>query len=100
MFGYEKFNFRVDQDIFKGSQRSILDELVLLLYFKSRSLLDNVILLKFVMLNVLDIDECISNHCDKNSECIDSINSYTCKCTEGFTGNGSKCTGTNITYNA
>ena len=52
------------------------------------------------MLNVLDIDECISNHCDKNAECIDAIHSYTCECKEGFTGNGSMCTGNNITYNA
>ena len=32
------------------------------------------------MLNVLEIDECISNTCKKNATCIDTINSYTCEC--------------------
>ena len=36
------------------------------------------------MLNVLNIDECISNTCNKNTTCIDAINSYTCKCNEGL----------------
>ena len=47
----------------------------------------------------LDIDECISNHCDKNAKCKDGINSHICECKEGFTGNGSKCTGNNRTDN-
>ena len=51
------------------------------------------------MLNVLDIDECISNNCDSNDTCIDTINSYTCECKEGFTGDGTSCTGNLITNN-
>ena len=46
------------------------------------------------MLNILDIDECISNTCNKNATCKDGINSYTCTCNDGFTGNGTTCTGT------
>ena len=45
------------------------------------------------MWNFLDIDECISNPCHTNAECKDDINSYTCKCKEGFAGNGNSCTG-------
>ena len=51
------------------------------------------------MLKVLDIDECISNTCDSNAKCIDTINSYTCECKEGFTGDGTSCTGNLIICN-
>ena len=51
------------------------------------------------MLKVLDIDECISNTCDSNAKCIDTINSYTCECKEGFTGDGTSCTGNLMTDN-
>ena len=47
----------------------------------------------------LDIDECISNPCITNAMCKDGINSYTCKCKKGFTGDGTTCTGNVITYN-
>ena len=52
------------------------------------------ILITFLFIICLDIDECISNPCITNSTCIDGINSYTCECKEGFTGNGTNCTGT------
>ena len=45
------------------------------------------------MLNFSDVDECISNPCHTNAECKDVINSYTCKCKEGFTGDGISCIG-------
>ena len=45
------------------------------------------------MLNFSDIHECISNPCHTNAECKDGINSYTCKCKEGFNGDGISCTG-------
>ena len=45
------------------------------------------------MLTFSEIDECISNPCDTNAECKDAINSYTCKCKEGFTGDGISCIG-------
>ena len=41
----------------------------------------------------LDIDECISNPCITNATCKDGINSYTCTCNYGFTGDGTTCTG-------
>ena len=46
-----------------------------------------------MFINILDIDECISDICDKNALCIDGINLYTCKCNKGFTGDGTSCTG-------
>ena len=49
------------------------------------------------MFNVLDIDECISNTCNKKATCKDGINSYTCECNKGFTGDGITCTGNLIT---
>ena len=45
------------------------------------------------MLKCLDIDECISNSCITNATCKDGINSYTCECKKGFTGDGNTCTG-------
>ena len=47
----------------------------------------------------LDIDECISNPCITNATCKDGINSYTCECKKGFTGDGTTCTGNLITDN-
>ena len=51
-----------------------------------------VLFIKF-KLNFSDIDECISNPCHTNAECKDGINSYSCKCKEGFKGDGISCTG-------
>ena len=51
------------------------------------------------MLKFLDIDECISNPCDTNVNCENVIGSYTCMCKEGFTGDGTSCTGNLITVN-
>ena len=32
--------------------------------------------------------------CDTNAECTDSIGSYTCACSTGYTGDGTSCDGT------
>lgn len=34
----------------------------------------------------LNIDECLSNQCKHDAECIDQIANYTCKCKTGWTG--------------
>ena len=47
----------------------------------------------------LDINECISNPYITNATCIDGINSYTCECKEGFTGDETTCAGNLITNN-
>jgi hypothetical protein len=61
--------------------------------------------MKFVEINFktvnfekLDIDECIvgQNECQKNTECVNTIGSYKCKCREGFSGNGLFCQGKQI----
>lgn len=36
---------------------------------------------------LVDIDDCVSNPCKNGGECIDGINSYTCKCGKQFSGN-------------
>ncbi|XP_078661238.1 uncharacterized protein LOC144905439 [Branchiostoma floridae x Branchiostoma belcheri] len=33
-----------------------------------------------------DIDECASDPCQYNGTCVDGVNSYTCQCVPGFTG--------------
>ena len=60
--------------------------------FQSGNFSYDFLVMKF-MLKVLDIDECISNPCDSNAVCIDTINSYTCECKKGFTADGTTCTG-------
>ena len=51
----------------------------------------------YLPLNFSEIDECISNPCHANALCKDDINSYHCTCEEGFTGDGTTCTGNLIT---
>ena len=51
---------------------------------------------------VLDVNECDtdvwrfnnSGKCVENAECVNKVGSYSCKCMEGFVGNGTtNCTG-------
>lgn len=50
----------------------------------------------------LDIDECSqgSHMCDANSKCTNILGSFKCNCNPGFSGDGTKCEGTekNILY--
>lgn len=43
--------------------------------------------------HLTDMDECHSKDakCDVNSECINTLGSYECKCLPGYIGNGSEC---------
>ena len=41
----------------------------------------------FFFLIVIDIDDCRNSPCGVNGTCIDAVNSYSCNCTTGFTGN-------------
>ena len=42
-----------------------------------------------------DLDECSSDPspCDVSADCTNSDGSYSCKCKQGFTGNGTICDG-------
>eukprot|EP01134_Creolimax_fragrantissima_P000184 CFRG0184T1 len=40
----------------------------------------------------VDVDECISNPCDNNADCLNTEGSYNCICNAGFSGNGLECT--------
>uniref|UniRef100_UPI00398EE43F sushi, von Willebrand factor type A, EGF and pentraxin domain-containing protein 1 n=1 Tax=Pristiophorus japonicus TaxID=55135 RepID=UPI00398EE43F len=41
----------------------------------------------------LDLDECaLGSDCDKKSECINTVGSYTCTCRPPYTGDGRNCT--------
>ena len=42
---------------------------------------------------VSDINECVTltHNCDVNAKCTDTGGSYTCKCVDGYTGNGTQC---------
>ena len=64
-----------------------------LMLFQFKKFLTYFSLLIKSMLNFSDIYECISNPCRTNAECKDVINSCTCMCKEGFTGDGISCIG-------
>ena len=42
-----------------------------------------------------DFNECDLglDSCDENSDCINTEGSYECRCHDGYTGNGTLCTG-------
>ena len=43
----------------------------------------------------LDLDECVTESpCHENATCNNTIGSYLCECNDGYTGNGTYCTGT------
>ena len=39
-----------------------------------------------VCVSIVDIDECLSGHCQNGATCKDGVNSYTCNCAAGYTG--------------
>ena len=34
----------------------------------------------------MNIDDCVGEMCSGNGHCVDDINSFTCVCNDGFTG--------------
>jgi hypothetical protein len=42
-----------------------------------------------------DIDECVSgaDNCDANAACTNTPGGFTCTCNQGYTGDGTSCTG-------
>ena len=40
-----------------------------------------------------DIDECAVLNCDPNATCTNTAGSFACTCNQGYTGDGSVCTG-------
>ena len=48
---------------------------------------------------VADIDECLQGDpCGDNAVCFNTLGSFRCTCSFGFTGDGTTCTGENINY--
>ena len=47
------------------------------------------------MHNYIDIDKCDlgTHNCDRNANCNDTIGSFVCTCNDGYSGNGTSCTG-------
>ena len=55
----------------------------------------------YIIIVFPDDDECSnrSNDCSENAECSNSPGGFTCKCNEGFTGDGKTCAGESIWVN-
>ena len=47
------------------------------------------------MTSILDIDECTmgTDNCAPEATCTNTEGSFTCTCNQGYTGNGTSCTG-------
>ena len=52
----------------------------------------------FYVVNIflVDNDECASNPCDDNANCMNTPGSYYCTCNVGFTGSGFECEGMSV----
>ena len=47
---------------------------------------EDIWILVFVFVFILDIDECASNPCVNNGICSQGVNNYVCSCPTGFAG--------------
>ena len=59
----------------------------------------NLVRFFFFFVLYADINECGSddfNNCHENSQCTDTVGSYTCSCNPGYTGDGFTCTSKSI----
>ena len=59
----------------------------------------NVMSSYYVLENLPDVDECGSNPCQNGGTCMDGVNSYTCSCAAGYTGQHCE-TGRSIHYSS
>ena len=54
---------------------------------KLQSVLTQLDFSSFLCLNIfLPVDECVDKLCDNGGTCVDRINSYSCTCVQGYTG--------------
>lgn len=54
---------------------------------------------KILSYYIVDIDECSEETpCDQNAECTNTDGSFNCSCMTGYTGNGTHCTGTSLSF--
>ena len=42
---------------------------------------------------ILDVNECLATPCDANAVCTNTPGSFTCACSNGYSGDGMTCTG-------
>lgn len=40
----------------------------------------------YILLYIIDIDDCTGSPCQNNGTCLDAVNSYTCTCIDGYAG--------------
>ena len=52
-----------------------------------------MMLAKYVVYFIPDIDECPLSPCDTNSECTNTLGNFTCTCNAGYGGDGKNCAG-------
>ena len=45
------------------------------------------------MVYIPDYNECVTQPCDSNADCTNTVGSYSCQCRSGYTGDGNTCTG-------
>ncbi len=56
----------------------------------------NADIINVIFDSISDIDECLYQQCDVNAVCNNTLGSFSCACSKGFTGNGMNCTGENM----
>ena len=82
----------INYHVFKYKKRCELSvfELLLSFYFvRLRECDFDSILCIFLFLFyfvILDIDDCVPNHCEHGATCNDHVNGYSCDCPNGYSG--------------
>ena len=54
------------------------------MYANNKQRCNNVV--DIVLINVAAVDECVSIPCMNGATCVDGINTYTCRCDNGYMG--------------
>ena len=90
---YSLSNTRLCSAMLLLSNSQLLWPLVYKAFYNYNSLYNSLYLIHYINFPHIDIEECQKNPCHVNAICSNVDGSYSCKCQNGYIGNGFNCEG-------